>query len=114
MGIKKYFERRRLLKQEKAELIDTINELSRRLNNKLNDAISQIEELRQDKLYYISLDDATQEDTIELKQYLGLIKRSMKWTIPNIFLTTCKIEELTSPELKELLKRKKELSGGVK
>ena len=102
-------EKERLLKKDKEELINLMQDLGNKLSLEISDSIKLIEELEQDKLYFIHLKDASKNDVEEFKRVLGLIKSRMRWTIPNIFVSNIPITELTIEQLNELITAKKSL-----
>lgn len=109
-----WLERRRLLKKEKKELIDTIKDLGSKLSAEISQAVSKAEELEQHKLYYIVVEDTNEKELLEMKRVLGLVKKAMKWTMPNIIFINKPIKELSKETLTDLLDQQKKLEPEVK
>ncbi len=95
-------------KQDENEKV--IEELAQRCKAQIDKAVTHIEELKQDRLYYLCI-DGNQEELQNVMKQLQAVKSRMRWTPPNIFVTNKKLKELTEEELKELKKANKKLRG---
>ena len=112
--LRTYIKGRKLRKQNKAELIATINDINQKLKVQIDKAVLTIEELDQEKLYFLFVDVDNEEEIDHIKQTLDVVKKHMKWTAPNILILNRPITELSEEKLKELEKVRKQLKRGVK
>lgn len=110
--IKEMITARKLGKQEKTELIAIIEDLDQKLKIQIHKVVSKIEELSQEKLYFLYV-DMNVNDLKHFKQQFQLIKKMMKWSAPNILIVNMPITELSEKKLKELEKARKKLSRGA-
>jgi len=74
-------------------------------DDKLHKFVGKLEELEQNKLYYIVV---PAESVANFKQLLYHAKTKMKWTIPNILILTEPFEKITQEKLDALQKKIKE------
>ena len=82
------------LKQENKELREI-------LNYKIEATVKKIEQLEQDKIYYI-----VEKSNPELfENYLRAFEKKIMWTMPNIIIINKEIKELDKSELKELFNK---------
>lgn len=101
---------RKLRKQETTELVVMIEDLDQKLKLQINKAVTKIEELSQEKLYFMYV-EVNDKELAHLKQEFGLIKRMMKWSAPNILILNRPLIELSEDKLKELETTRKKLRG---
>lgn len=99
----------KLKKQEKSELVSMIEDLDQKLKIQLNKAIAKIEELSQEKLYFIYV-EADDTEIIHIKEQFSIIKKMMKWSAPNIIIFNRPLIELSKEKLKELDNIRKKLT----
>lgn len=98
-------------KKKHDELVQAIEELDQRCKAQIDKAAAQLEELKQDKIYYLYV-NADDRELRYIKGQLQAVKASMRWTPPNIFITNRELKELSVDELKELLKIAEKLKEG--
>ncbi len=108
--IKELIKSRKLRKQEKTELIAMIEDLDQKLKIDLNKVVASIEELSQEKLYFLYV-DVDDKDLANIKQQFKMIKNMMRWSIPNILILNKPLVEISKERLKGLLKK---IERGVK
>ena len=77
---------RKLRKKEKTELVAMIKDLNQQVKTQIDKAVLKIEELSQEKLYFLYADVDNEEELTMIKQQFSLIKRSMNWTVPNMLI----------------------------
>ena len=106
--LKEAIKARKLRKQEKTELVAMIEDLDQKLKIQIDKAVIKIEELSQEKLYFLYVDTSHQE-LIQIKQNFNIIKKRMKWTAPNILILNKPLIELSKKQLKELEKVRQNL-----
>ena len=106
-----WWKRRKLLRQEKKELIKVIEGLGKKLNDALKFNVYKIREFDQDKVYYVCVEGASREEVEEYKEYLKMVKAGVNWNLPEFLVLNHELSELDSKLLKELLNKikKKEL-----
>ena len=73
-------------KKEILVLKETIKELQNHLTEKIDKQLMYIEELEQDKVYYIKVD--SEEEVRILKDHLKMLERRLKWSMPKVIITT--------------------------
>jgi len=83
--------------------------LEKVVKSKIDSALKSLRELEQNKLYYILLEDASDDDITSFKEVLNDIKRGLEWTAPNIVILNRPIKELTETELEELINIRRKL-----
>ena len=107
--IREAFKARKLRKQEKTELVAMIEDLDQKLKIQLNKAVAGIEELSQDKLYFLYVETDKEEDLVNIKMQFAMIKKMMRWSAPNILILNRPLIELSEKRLKELEDKRKKL-----
>ncbi len=105
---------RKLRKKEKTELVAMIKDLNQQVKTQIDKAVLKIEELSQEKLYFLYADVDNEEELTMIKQQFSLIKRSMNWTVPNMLILNRPLIELSEKKLKELEETRKKLKRGAK
>ena len=103
---------RKLKKQEKTELVAMIKDLDQKLKIQISKAVAVIEELSQEKLYFMYV-DVGDKDLVHIKQEFILIKKRMMWSAPNILILNKPLIELSKAKLQELEKQRKKLERGT-
>ncbi len=91
----------KLRKQEKSELVAMIEDLDQKLKIQLNKAVAGIEELSQEKLYFLYI-EGDDKELAQIKQQFRMIKKMMRWSAPNILILNKPLIELSQEKLKEL------------
>jgi len=112
--IKNWLKNREIAAKEKEELIEMIDNQQKIIDTNISILVNRIEELEQNKLYYIYSD--CKDENILLKNIFQIAKQNLKWTIPNIIIISKPIEQLTKQELELYLNNLKllERDGGIK
>ena len=111
--ISAWSESKKLRKQEKTELVAMIEDLDQKLRIQLNKAVAGIEELAQEKLYFLYIEGDDKELT-HIKIQFAAIKKMMRWTAPNILILNRPLIELSEKKIKELEATRKKLKRGAK
>ncbi len=111
--IREIIKSRKLRKQEKTELVSMIENLDEKLKIQINKAVAKIEELSQEKLYFLYVEGDNQV-LKNVKGQLVLIKKMMKWSAPNILILNKPLIELSEDKLKEFEATRKKLKRGAK
>ena len=105
--IREVIKARKLRKQEKTELDAMIEDIEQKLKMQLNKVGAGIEELSQEKLYFLYVE--TEKELIHIKIQFAAIKKMMKWTAPNILILNRPLIELSGKKLKEIEAARKKL-----
>lgn len=92
--------RKELMKE--LQLKELVRELKRVVELNMGEAVQKIEELEQDKLYYIIIDNS--EDADKFMKSMSLIKTKLKWTVPNIIVLSKPLEQINIIKLKEIIR----------
>ena len=89
------------------ELKEQLRELSKRHKTQLDVVIQRLEELKQDEVYIFYLPGFSNEFVKLVKTQLAECKKGVRWTPPNIFITTIPLEKLSIQKLEKLLEMKR-------
>lgn len=89
----------------KKKTIDYLTEINTILDNKIYESVNTIKELRQDKVYFLNLENYGEYEIMLVDHYLSKIRNRITWTIPEIIIINKKLEEYTKEELKKILKK---------
>lgn len=100
----------KIRRKEQTDLMAMINDLNEKLKVQIDKAVAMIEELSQEKLYFMYV-ECNDEVLAHIKQEFGLIKRKLRWSAPNILILNKPLIELSEAKLKELEKTSKKLRG---
>lgn len=96
-----WFRTREVLRKIIAQLKDHNSHLDRLLNYKIDLVLKTIEELDQEKVYYMKVE--TEEDLISVKEFIKRASALMKWTMPRIIFFSSEFGES-----KEKIKKNKQ------
>ena len=111
--IREIIKARKLRKQEKTELVAMIEDLDQKLKIQLNKAVFGLEELAQEKLYFLYV-EGDDKQLAHMKIQFAAIKKMMRWTAPNILILNNPLIELSEKKLKELEAARKKIKRGAK
>ena len=91
----------------RAMIIKEISEIHEILDKQVIEVAHQIEELDQQKVYFIKAPGYSKDELEHLMNFLKKATTKIKWTPPLIIVVNTEIEEMTEQDIEQLIKHQK-------